>query len=103
VTVVAFFELLGRLFASSLDAVWGSSSPATVIALVGVVGAFGLVALVAAARLGGIVALSDSLRFVAGLERPVEPADRALLLSQSDPDADGRPRPRAPGFLLQTA
>jgi hypothetical protein len=33
----------------------------------------------------------------------MEPADRGELLSQSDPDAAGRPRPRAPGTLLQTA
>jgi hypothetical protein len=37
------------------------------------------------------------------LARAIEPADRGELLSQSDPDAAGRPRPRAPGILLQTA
>jgi hypothetical protein len=101
--MIAFLELLGRLFASSVETVWSSSSPAAVIALAGMVGAIGLVAIVAAARLGGIVALAAALGGVGRLERAVEPADRGVLLSQSDPDADGRPRPRAPGISLPIA
>jgi hypothetical protein len=101
--MTAFIELLGRLFASSFETVWSSASPAGVIALAGMVGAIGLVTLVAASRVGSIVALAASLSVRTRLERAIEPADRGELLSQSDPDAAGRPRPRAPGHLLQTA
>lgn len=103
ITMIAFLELLGRLIAASVGTVWSSSSTAAVIALAGMVGAIGLVTIVAAARLGGIVALAASLGVAARLERAAEPADRGLLLSQSDPDADGHPRPRAPGFPLPIA
>ncbi|GAB3577242.1 hypothetical protein GCM10027406_11290 [Leifsonia lichenia] len=101
--MLTFFELLGRLFATSLESVLSASTPASIIALAGMAGAIGLVAVVAAAGLRSIVANAASLRVRARLERPVEPADKSAMLSQSDPDADGRPRPRAPGIALQTA
>jgi len=101
--MIAFIELLGRVFAAPLETIWASAGPAGVIALAGMVGAIGLVTLVAASRVGAIVALAASLGVRTRLERAIEPADRGELLSQSDPDADGRPRPRAPGILLQTA
>ena len=101
--MLTFFELLGRLFAASLDGVLSASTPASIIALAGMAGAIGLVAVVAAAGLRSIVAIAASLRVRERLERPIEPADKSAMLSQSDPDADGRPRPRAPGIALQTA
>ncbi|KRC50864.1 hypothetical protein ASE16_07790 [Leifsonia sp. Root227] len=101
--MLTFFELLGRLFATSLENVLSASTPASIIALAGMAGAIGLVAVVAAAGLRSIVAIAASLRVRARLERPIEPADKSAMLSQSDPDADGRPRPRAPGIALQTA
>ncbi|MFF1635889.1 DUF6412 domain-containing protein [Leifsonia sp. NPDC058248] len=101
--MIPFLELVGRLFASTLETVLSASSPASVIALAGMAGAIGLFAVLAAAGVRSIVALAASLRLTGRLEQPVEPADRGELLSQSNPDADGRPRPRAPGFTLQTA
>jgi hypothetical protein len=101
--MIQFVELLGRIFAAPLDSVWSSTGPAGLIALAGMVGAIGLVTVVAASRVGVIVALAAALNVRTRLERAIEPADRGELLSQSDPDAAGRPRPRAPGILLQTA
>ncbi|WP_223690295.1 DUF6412 domain-containing protein [Leifsonia poae] len=101
--MIPFIELLGRLFASSLETVWSTSNPASVIALVGMVGAIGLVGAMAAAEVNSIVAITASLQVRAHLEHPLEPADRGELLRQSDPDAAGRPRPRAPGLSLPIA
>ncbi|GAA1443554.1 DUF6412 domain-containing protein [Leifsonia poae] len=101
--MIAFLELLGRLVASTLETALSASSPASLVALAGMAGAVGLVAILATAGLRSLVALVTSLQVSERLARPVEPADRARLLTQSDPDADGRPRPRAPGYALQTA
>ena len=103
VIVIAFLELLGRLAAATLGAALSASSPASIIAIAGVAGAIGIVAVVAGSGIRAIVANAMSLRVRERLGRPIEPADRALLISQSDPDADGHPRPRAPGYVLQTA
>jgi len=96
-------ELLGRILASSLDSVWAGSSPAALIGLAGMAGAIGLIAMVAAWRVRTAVALETALGLRPRRERQAEPADRSALLSQSDPDADGRPRPRAPGGALLAA
>ncbi len=103
VTVNTVFEFVGRLLASSLDTVLSGANPGALIALAGMAGALGLVAAIAAARMRSVVGLATSLRLGRRREHPAEPADRSELLRQSDPDADGRPRPRAPGVLLPTA
>lgn len=100
--MIPFVELTWRLVASVLGTVV-SADPSSLIALAGAAGAIGLFAIVAASVVRSTLAAAAATRDGAGLETPLEPADRAELLSQSDPDADGRPRPRAPGFTLQTA
>jgi hypothetical protein len=101
--VTTVFEILGRVLAASLDSVWAGSSPAALIGLAGMAGAIGLMAMVAAWRVRSAVALEAALGVRPRRERNAEPADRSVLLSQSNPDADGRPRPRAPGRPLLTA
>lgn len=103
VTVTPVIELLGRILASSLDGVWAGANPAALIGLAGMAGAIGLIAVVAACRARSAVALDAALRIRPRNERHAEPADRSALLSQSDPDADGHARPRAPGRTLLTA
>lgn len=100
--MTALLELLGRTLASALGML-GSGSPAGVVALAGVAGALGLVAVVAAAALRSVAALAASLRVRSAWSRPVEPVAGWLAESQADPDADGRPRPRAPGAPLPVA
>jgi hypothetical protein len=101
--VTTFVELLGRILASSFDGVWAGSDPAALIALAGMVGAMGLLSMVAASRVRSVGGVSAALRVHARRLRQAEPADRSALLGQSDPDADGRPRPRAPGSTLPAA
>ena len=101
--MTTFLELLGRILASSLDGVWAGSNPAALIALAGMAGAIGLLSMVAASRMRSVGALAAALRVHARRLRQAEPADRSALLSQSDPDADGHARPRAPGSALLTA
>jgi hypothetical protein len=99
--MIPFVELVWRLVASVLGTVV-SADPSSLIALAGAAGAVGLFAIVAASVVRSTLAAATT-RDSTGLETPLEPADLAELLSQSDPDADGRARPRAPGFTLQTA
>ncbi|SEI09020.1 hypothetical protein SAMN04515692_11460 [Leifsonia sp. CL147] len=101
-TMTALLELLGRSLASALGML-GVHSPAGVIALVGVAGALGLVAVVAAATLRSVAALAASLRLRSVWSRSAAPVAGWLAESQSAPDADGRPRPRAPAVSLPVA
>lgn len=100
--MTALLELLGRTLASVLGVV-GGGSPAGVVALAGVAGALGLVAVVAAAALRSVAALAASLRVRSACSRPILPVAGWLAESQSAADADGRPRPRAPGIALPVA
>lgn len=100
--MTALLELLGRSLASGLGML-GGGSPAGFVALAGVAGALGLVAVVATAALRSVAALTASLRRRSIWARPVEPAAGWLVESPADPDADGRPRPRAPGSPLPVA
>jgi hypothetical protein len=100
--MTALLELLGRALASALGML-GGGSPAGVVALAGVAGALGLVAVVAAAALRSVAALAASLRVRSAWSRPILPVAGWLAESQSAPDADGRPRPRAPGVSLPAA
>ncbi|NBM16784.1 DUF6412 domain-containing protein [Streptomyces sp. GC420] len=72
------------------------------------------VAAAAAAAVGVTLAAVAVLALVAGLAAPSVPPTRirtairdrerrTAFLSQRDPDAAGRPRPRAPGRLVPTA
>lgn len=100
--MTALLELLGRSLASALGML-GADSPAGVVAFVGVAGALGLVAVVAAAAVRSVAALAASLRLKSVWSRSVVPAVGWLAESQSAPDADGRPRPRAPAVSLPVA
>lgn len=102
ITMIPFVELVWRLVASVLGAVV-TADPANLIALAGAAGAVGLIAIVAASVVRSTLAAVAGTHADERLETALEPADRAELLGQSDPDADGRARPRAPGFTLQTA
>lgn len=100
--MIPFAELVWRLAACVLGAAV-SADPANLIALAGAAGAIGLIAFVGASVVRSTLAAAAATHAGARLGTPLEPADRAELLSQSDPDADGRARPRAPGLTLQTA
>lgn len=96
----AVLELLAQLVASALGTAWNAGSPGGLIAVAGVTGAIGLVAAVAAASLRSVAAHAASLRGRALWSHPAEPAVDGLIESQSHPDTDARPRPRAPGSPL---
>jgi hypothetical protein len=109
--MTALIELLGHAIASVLGSTGLGSSglgllgggSAGAIALAGVAGALGLVAVVAAAALRSVAALAASLRMRPAFSTAVEPPAGWLAESPADPDADGRPRPRAPGVSLPVA
>lgn len=105
VSMIPFAELVEFVWrlAASVLGILVSADPANLIALAGAAGAIGLIAVVAASVVRSTLAAAAATHAGARLEAPLEPADRAELLSQSDPDSDGRARPRAPGFTLQTA
>jgi hypothetical protein len=98
--MTAIAELTGRLLSAVLAAGW-NATPAGMLALVGLVGALGLVTVAAAAALRSVAALAASLRRRPVLSRPVRPPAGWLLAGESDPDADGHARPRAPSTALQ--
>jgi len=100
--MTALLELLGRSIASAIGML-GGGSPASFVALAGVAGALGLVAVVAVAATRSVAALTASLHRRPVFAHPVQPAVGWLVESTSDPDADGRPRPRAPGLSLPVA
>ncbi|MFS0854008.1 DUF6412 domain-containing protein [Microbacterium sp. 179-I 3D4 NHS] len=58
------------------------------------------IALVAVAALIVAVVLSVGPALDAGAPHPLRAIDASALLTQSDPDAAGHPRPRAPGTAL---
>ena len=101
--MLQFLDLLVRFIAGSLEVLRGASGPGAAFAIAGAVGAIGLASLLVAASVRYVVTLAASLDVSHALAHPVEPADRAELISQSDPDADGRARPRAPGPSLSVA
>lgn len=96
----AVLELLAHLVASALGTAWSASSPGGLLAAAGVAGAVGLIAAIAVASVRSVAALAASLRERAVWSRPAEPDVDGLAESQSHPDTDGRPRPRAPGSPL---
>lgn len=101
--MTALLEFLARIVAPAHGSgvFWPTgASVAGLVALAGLAGALGVVALVAAAALRSVAALAASLRVRTAWSRPLQPVAGWLLKSQADPDADGRPRPRAPGVPL---
>ena len=83
-----------RILAMLGELVVGGGVPLSSVVLLGLLGAATTVAIVALARVV-LAALVDT----AGHEPPVvaKRADLAGLVAQSDPDADGHVRARAPG------
>lgn len=101
--MTGLLEFVARLVASAPSSAFGHSSVSGLVALAGLAGAIGIVAVVAAAAVRSVAALAASLRVRAIWSNPLQPTAGWLLESQADPDADGRPRPRAPGFSLPVA
>jgi hypothetical protein len=104
---VRVFAPGSALSASGLGTLWHAaawpSGASGLVALAGLAGAVGLVAVVATAVVRSVAALAAALRARAVWSSPLQPVAGWLLESQADPDADGRPRPRAPGILLPVA
>jgi hypothetical protein len=98
--MLQFLDLLTRFVAQSFELLRGASTPGAALAVAGAVGAIGLATLLVVASVRYIVALAASHVVGDALAHPIEPADRGELLSQSDPDADGHARPRAPALSL---
>lgn len=77
----------------------GSNGQVTVL-LVGAIGAAAVALVVTACRaIPGLVAADRS----GASSRLRQTTDPGRLIAQSDPDAAGRPRPRAPGRGIQAA
>ncbi|GAA1963445.1 DUF6412 domain-containing protein [Microbacterium deminutum] len=71
----------------------------------GSLGALGLTVAVVSAAIVAAAVLALALPDAAppSLARPVRGIDASSPLAQSDPDAAGHPRPRAPGFAAAAA
>jgi hypothetical protein len=100
---VQHIEFLARFFAAGLESAWAGTSITSALAIVGLIGAIGLTTLAVAVAARFVTALVASLQQSAAPRHAAAGADLGTLLSQSDPDADGRPRPRAPSRSLATA
>lgn len=97
--MIEFFGVFLRSVQASLELSLASNALLAVL-LVGVVGAAAVAVVVLACRaLPALVAADAS----GAARRLRQTADPGLLLSQSDPDAPGRARPRAPGRGLAAA
>lgn len=92
--------MLAQQFVAGFELFWAGNGSAGALALIGVVGLSAIAALLCARYL---TSLARSLPSATRLKRLREPADIAVLLSQSDPDADGHARPRAPASSLAAA
>jgi Family of unknown function (DUF6412) len=66
--------------------------PAASVVLVGMIGAVAVIAVAVTARLASLSITGATEGF------PSTDVDLPVRLSQSNPDADGHPRARAPGF-----
>ncbi|MFF2387815.1 DUF6412 domain-containing protein [Agromyces sp. NPDC058104] len=97
--MIEFVGALLRSVQASLELSLASNALLAVL-LVGVVGAAAVAVVVVACRaLPALVAADAS----GAARRLRQTADPGLLLSQSDPDAPGRARPRAPARGLAAA
>jgi hypothetical protein len=96
---VELFVMLLRQVQAALDIAIASNPQVTVI-LLGVLGAAAVVLVAAAwSSVPALVAADPS----GAATRLQQTADPGTLLAQSDPDAAGRPRPRAPGRGIPAA
>lgn len=95
-TMSSFIEPLVRLYVALFAASWPTDQ-------VGVVAAVGVISVAALALALAARRVTTSITATLGVRERLadaEPADISTLLSQSDPDADGHARPRAPGRTL---
>lgn len=96
------FELLTTVLRSAqggLEIAIASDALVTVL-LLGAIGAAAMALVVTAWRSVPALVAADASGASARLRQTVDPA---RLISQSDPDAAGRPRPRAPGRGIPAA
>jgi hypothetical protein len=91
-------EALGRVLALLGDVVLGGAGISPAILLAALLGAASVAAAVALVR---IAAARGLLGSAAPPLRPDEDVDLPVLVSSSDPDADGHERSRAPGCWMQ--
>lgn len=92
-------ELAVRLFVAVFVASW----PTDHVGVIATVGAVSFAAIVVA--LGARCVRATTTLLLSAREKlaGIEPADVAVLRTQSDPDADGHSRPRAPGRAIAAA
>jgi hypothetical protein len=91
-------EALGRVLALLGDVVLGGAGVSPAILLAALLGAASVAAAVALVRIATARGLLGS---AAPPLRPDEDVDLPVLVSSSDPDADGHERSRAPGRPAQ--
>ncbi|HWU58013.1 MAG TPA: DUF6412 domain-containing protein [Microbacteriaceae bacterium] len=98
-------QFLAHYIVAGTELLWAANGGFGNVALTGVVGigVVGLGVMIALLCVSYLTAIARSMPGGVRRERLSEPADIAVLLSQSDPDADGHARPRAPAFSLAVA
>lgn len=98
-------QFLAHYLVAGTELFWAANAGLGNVALNGVVGigVVGLGVVIALLCVRYLTAIARSTPAAARREQLREPADIAILLSQSDPDADGNARPRAPGISLAVA
>ncbi|WP_234424801.1 DUF6412 domain-containing protein [Clavibacter sp. VKM Ac-2542] len=91
-------EVLGRVLALVGDVVLGGAGVTPAILLAALLGAASVAAAIALVRIAAARGLIGSAAPPLG---PDEDVDLPVLVSSSDPDADGHERSRAPGRRIQ--
>jgi hypothetical protein len=97
--VIELLTALLRYAQASLEVPLASNAQITVL-LLGVIGAATVAIVVTAWRAIPVLVAADRSNASTRLRQTADPG---RLLAQSDPDAAGRPRPRAPGRGIQAA
>jgi len=92
-------EHVARTYVALFVAPW----PAEQIGVIAAVGVISLTTLALALAARHVTTTVATLLSARERYAGTEPADVAVLLGQSDPDADGHARPRAPGRALAVA
>jgi uncharacterized protein DUF6412 len=103
--VFQILQFLAHYLLARTELFWAANGAVGDVALNGVlgIGVVGLGVVIALLCVRYLTAIARSMPGAARRERLREPADIAILLSQSDPDADGHSRPRAPAPSLAVA
>ncbi|MCX7522165.1 DUF6412 domain-containing protein [Microbacterium sp. STN6] len=96
-------EMLLRLVSTAVDGALTLGLPGSILALASLVGAASLVAVAVVIAARSVAALAAALALAGPAPRAECAADIGQLLAQSDPDAAGRPRPRAPSAIPSAA